>query len=510
MATAAAMRSGPTTRQTWILSLRARLIASHIFVILLALSLVLLISGAYLRRYELKAERERIEQLAGVVAISTTFNFLDRGIQRPIVTEQRIEAIDAQAQEMNVRLLVFDRDGTVLYDSNPTDSLTGITFSDYVSPIRRLLQSVTEQADVKKVWVQPDSKQNPLPGEQVLLAASVRNKPRTVVGMVAPPRRYPLLATFLPRLMIVAAVSLAVASVAGYLLSRRIAAPIGKLTSAANLMAAGNLKQRVSGESSDEIGTLVASFNTMSQRVSETAKSQRDLLANVAHELRTPLTSVQGYAQALREGVIDNEEEQLRALATIGNESERMGRLIGQLLDLARLESGQSTLLVRSVAVEPLMQRVADRFRPEAMRNGLTMEVIGGGNLTVTGDEDRMTQILSNLVDNAIRHTPKGGRVRLEAGTDAELGVRFTVADTGSGIPQERLSKIFERFERGDLGRRDRSGFGLGLAIVRELVVLHGGKIAVASEIGAGTTFAVDFPVAGPTMNTSLGVVAPA
>jgi signal transduction histidine kinase len=249
----------------------------------------------------------------------------------------------------------------------------------------------------------------------------------------------------------------------------------------------------------------------MSRRVAATSRSQRELLANVAHELRTPLTSVQGYAQALRDGVIEDRAEQERALTTIGRESERMANLIGQLLDLARLESGQSRLKLRPVAAANLLDRVAERFQPAASRKGIVLHVAGGTGLTIQGDEDRLVQILSNLVDNALRHTPGGGHVKLEAASNLVLNgraadIRLTVADTGEGIPPDRLPHIFDRFDRGASATTDGSGFGLGLAIVRELVALHGGTIRVSSQVGLGTTFVVDLPAATPAPTVTQSV----
>jgi signal transduction histidine kinase len=473
--------------------LRARLIASHSFVILLAIAFVLLISAAYLRRYETTYERERIEQASQTLTVST--NFLV-----PAVTterrEARIEAIDALAAELDLRLIVFGRNANVLYDSDEANSLEDQRMSTYLTTIRRLLEQAKARGGIYQRWVEPPD-DDPLAGQLVLLSAGGPRPQGQVLAVVAPPRRYPLLGQFLPRLLLVAGLSLAVASVAGYALSRRIAAPVARLTAAADAMAAGNLEQKVPDEGPDELGRLVTSFNTMSHQVAATSRSQRELLANVAHELRTPLTSVQGYAQALRDGVIDDESEEERALATIGRESERMASLIGQLLDLARLESGQTRLSLRPVDVAHLVERVADRFRPAASAKTITLHVDAAPSLVVNGNEGRLVQILSNLVDNAIRHTPEGGHVKIAAtaGHPAPV-VRFTVADTGEGIALDRLPRVFDRFQRGERESQERSGFGLGLAIVRELVDLHGGAIRVSSQLGVGTTFAVDLPAA--------------
>jgi signal transduction histidine kinase len=480
------------------LSLRARLIVSHAFVILLALALVLLFSAAYLRRYESTVERARIEQLSDTLTISA--NYLAK---QPLTSanQQRIEAIDALAAEQNVRLLVFGRAGQVLYDSDEKYSLTGQILPGYGPPVRTLVRQSALRSGVQRHWITP-SGNDPLSGNLVLLGAGGPGAQGKALAIVVPPKRFPLLARYLPRLLLVAAISLAIASLAGYLLSRRIAAPVDRLTVAANSMAEGRLEQEVAGEGPDELGRLVATFNTMSRRVAATARSQRDLLANVAHELRTPLTSVQGYALALRDGVIEDRAERERALATIGRESERMANLIGQLLDLARLESGQTRLNLRPVATAPLLDRVGERFQPLASQMGVSLHVAGDTRLGIQGDEDRLVQILSNLVDNAIRHTPPGGHVKLEATSNLVLNgrtaseIRLTVADTGVGIPPERLAHIFDRFDRGTLDSADSSGFGLGLAIVRELVSLHGGAIRVSSQPGHGTTFAVDLPAA--------------
>ena len=493
-------RLPPSAFRHSFLSLRARLIATHVFVILLALSLVLLLSAVYLRRYEHSVEKDRIEQFSKTLTVST--NFLARQTTNPN-RERRIEAIDALAAEEGIRLLVFNRAAEVLYDSDEPGSLTGRVFPDYLDPVSLLLRRADRRGGVQRQWVQP-REDDPLAGQLVLLSAGGPGAQGRVLAIVAPERRYPLLRRYLPILMLVAAVSLAVASLAGYLLSRRIAAPVNRLTNATHAMADGQLEQAVPGEGPDELGRLVASFNAMSRRVAATARSQRDLLANVAHELRTPLTSVQGYALALRDGVIEDMPEQQRALTTIGRESERMASLIGQLLDLARLESGQTRLTLRPVDVDSLLERVAERFRPAATQKGITLLVDGSPTFAVLGDEGRLVQVLSNLVDNAIRHTPSGGHAKLEVAPHVVDGrgspqVRFTVADTGGGISPDRLPRIFDRFARGDGEGTDRTGFGLGLAIVRELVALHNGEIRVSSQLGAGTTFVVDFPAAPST-----------
>lgn len=491
----------------WRDSLRARLIASHAVVLLLALGLVLLFSAAFLRRYERDAAEDRLADLA--VPLVAEVNVARLADRAPELRALRIDALDAQAAAMEIRILVADSDGRVRYDTDEAGGLRRESLPEYAPIIATVIREAQNDRDLHYRFVEP-SDDDAFAGRQVLIAAG-QTRPfvaRHALVIVTDDERIPLLRLFLPRLLIVAGFTLVIASVAGLLLSRHIARPIERLTVAADAMARGDLKQQVLGSGEDEIGRLVGSFNAMSAQVAATYQSQRDLLANVAHELRTPLTSVQGYVQAIRDGVVLTEAERDAALATIGRESERMTTLIGQLLDLARLESGQTRLTMGPVAVTTVFDRIAERFRPLAAEKGVALTIDmpdAPPGLALRGDEARLIQIVSNLVANAIRHTPAGGRISLDARLlSAAPIVRLTVRDSGDGIAPERLPAIFDRFVRDDVDASD-SGtdgdarFGLGLAIVKELVELHGGRIDVESQPGRGTTFTLDLPGAMAT-----------
>lgn len=489
-------------------SLRARLIASHTLVLLLALALVLGISAIGLRRYERRAQEEELLDLAVPLAVEA--NLLLGGLggaDAGLLRQRATTLLEYQAFEMDVRLLVLRPDGEVAFDSDQGAPLVGQTLEAYRGAVRITLDAAAGRQRVVRRVVRADGEAvDPFAGQIVVMAAGGRvsagqaNQGLGALLLVSPLRTQGVTGRFLPPLLLILAIALGVAAVAGYLLSRRISAPVGRLTTAADAMAAGDLEQRVPEEGPDEIGRLVASFNAMSHQVAATARSQRKLLADIAHELRTPLTSVQGYAQALRDGVLPDKAEEQRALATIGTEADRMGRLIRQLLELARLESGQTKLALRPVETRAALDRVQGRFRPEAERRGVTLLVAAAPGLHVLADEERLHQVLDNLVGNALRHTPAGGEIVLAAAEpppDATGGaqVRLTVRDIGSGIAPERLPRIFDRFARGEDGA-GREGFGLGLAIVKELVQAQGGTLAVASRLGEGTTFTVDLPAA--------------
>lgn len=478
--------------------LRARLIASHSIVIIVAVMLLLSISAAYLRRYESRVEKDRIEGFSKTLTIS--INYIARQTRLNQVTG-RSEAIDALARQENIRLIVLSRTADVIYDTDDSDSLAGTTLNEFADETTALIRASNDPTIVDQRWLDPDPN-SPFADQLLLLSSGGPVRQELALLIVAPERRYPLLAFYLPRVLVVAAISLAVAILVAYVLSVRLSAPINRLTLAADAMATGKLDQAVPGGGDDEVGRLVTSFNQMSRQIAATSLSQRELLANVAHELRTPLTSIQGYAQALRDDVIETDRERLQALSIIGGEASRMATLIGQLLDLSRLESGQTKLAIGVVPVDELIARVFDRFQAPATQKNIHFDSLVGPGLAVVGDEGRLIQLFSNLLDNAIRHTDRGGHIQIQAhlapppdGRD-RTHVRLIVADTGAGIAPEHLRRVFERFNRGGRSVQEHDGFGLGLAIAREIVDLHRGTIAVSSQVGVGTTWVIELPFA--------------
>jgi two-component system sensor histidine kinase ResE len=213
--------------------------------------------------------------------------------------------------------------------------------------------------------------------------------------------------------------------------------------------------------------------------------------------LRTPLTSIRGWSQALLDGTAESGERQQQAATVIYAEAGRMERMVKQLLDLARMESGQLELARQPVDLGQLLSEVKDSFEPRAREKGVDLILALQQAPQVMGDGDRLTQIFANLLDNALSHTPAGGRVRLALYLLSDGQVEIVVQDNGRGIPQEELSRIFERFYQVDKSRAasaERQGSGLGLAIVRELVEAHGGQITARSAPDQDTVFAIRLP----------------
>lgn len=485
-----------TTRTRRRDTLQARLIASHALVILIALGLVLSASSVFLRRYETRAEAERLAQLAvPLVAQANAARLVDEPTGAS--TDRRLgeAALDAQAAAMDVRLIVVNGRGNVRYDSSVTTSLENQELPEFASNAVSVLTSARSNSGIVTQHHRPRG-DSLFTGKNVLIAAGTTGplEPRRALVIVSDRNRVPVLRQFLPRLLLITGIALLFASMIGFGLSRRIAGPIQRLTHAADGIAAGRLDQHVDGTGTDEIARLIGSFNTMSAQVAATHRSQRDLLANVAHELRTPLTSVQGYARALRDDVIDDDESRSRALDVIGVESEKMTTLIAQLLELARLESGQTQLTLTDIEANELLRQVEERFTPAATAKGVQLLRASGSPIRIHADEMKMTQALSNLVANALRHTPAGGRITLSATSSGAGRVALAVSDTGTGIPDDDLPRIFDRFHRGETPQGEAPGFGLGLAIVQEIVERHGGLVSVESHAPGGTTFSIDIP----------------
>jgi signal transduction histidine kinase len=295
--------------------------------------------------------------------------------------------------------------------------------------------------------------------------------------------------TLIERLLLAGLVGIAVSAALAWYLSRRITKPVEALAEAAAEIAEGRYDIEVSKVSSrDEIGELSARFGEMAMRLQEAEELERNFLMTVSHELRTPLTAIRGHVEALREGVAQDEAARKESLAVIASETERLERLVGDVLDLAKLDTRRFTLRHEEVDMGRLLERAYTSFAEEARRRGIDYRQVIEARPVIVADGDRVLQIISNLLSNAFRWTPDGGRVELalqqENGT-----ISVAVEDSGPGISEDDAERIFRPF-----WSRDGLGTGLGLAIARELAAAHGGHILLESEPGRGTRFQLVLP----------------
>jgi signal transduction histidine kinase len=236
---------------------------------------------------------------------------------------------------------------------------------------------------------------------------------------------------------------------------------------------------------------VAEAFNQMSATIQAEQQTQQDFLANVSHDLKTPLTSIQGYSQAIIDGATGDPVEAARI---IHEEAERMNRMVVELTDLARLQSGRLTIQSVPIDLGRVAAAVGQRLAIVAREKGVSLTVDAPSMPEINGDGDRLVQVLTNLISNAIQFTPAGGSVSVKAQV-RDGGVEVVVQDTGIGIPPDELPRIFERFYQVDKARGPRRGTGLGLAIVQEIVQLHGGSISAASAgENRGSTFTVWLP----------------
>lgn len=288
-------------------------------------------------------------------------------------------------------------------------------------------------------------------------------------------------------------ISIIIASAVIYSVSRRISRPIENIRLAADAIAAGDFSRDVPVEGRDEIARLALSFNYMKNRLRQVEQMRKELIANVSHELRTPLTTIRGFIQGILDGVI-TPGQQDRYLRLAHQETARLTRLVKDLLELAKLQAGGIKLNPGPVDVAALLRELAEEYRLGAEKRNIAINVSPGEKIIVQADQDRLRQIVLNLLSNAVKYSDNGGEIVVGAIAGKEY-VRIYVRDSGRGIPDDELERIFDKFHRVDSSRDSASGgTGLGLAIVKELVELHGGRVTARSRLGQGTEMTVEIP----------------
>ncbi|MBI5301057.1 MAG: HAMP domain-containing protein [Chloroflexi bacterium] len=481
------------------MSLRTRLILTHLFIILFTLAILGVSLAIILRDYQRQVQLSRLGDAVVPLAFQARAMAQNDVAPRDILTR-----LQPQAGDVGDVILVTDK-GLVLADANY--NLTNRTIA--LTPLERA------QAAKGFFW---GATQARALNRQLLYAAVAIGQLRgqnVYIALAAPDRGFfNVLDEIGASLLIAGIITLIVSLLAALLLARSIARPISRLTHATEAIARGQYEHRVPIKGGDEIGRLATSFNSMAAQVQSARQMEKDFVANVSHELKTPLTSIQGFAQAILDGAVQDIVGAQRAAQTIYDETGRMARIVGELLTLARLESGQMTLARETINLAEALPNWVARLRPRANSANVTVVTVVDALPPITFDPGRLEQVVTNLVDNAIKYNRPGGSVTVSARVEIEptvVGssvfrrratpppqkrwVTLVVADTGFGIPAEDLPRLFERFYRGDKARVA-GGTGLGLSIAKEIIVAHGGKIAVESQVGQGTTFTAHLPVA--------------
>jgi signal transduction histidine kinase len=295
------------------------------------------------------------------------------------------------------------------------------------------------------------------------------------------------------RWLLATLIALFFSGIVGLILSGAMARPLRRLTAAAGAVAQGDLDQQVPVGSRDELGSLSQAFNDMTARLRAARQMQVDFVANVSHELRTPLTAVKGLVETLRDGAVDDPDVRDRFLETVESETDRLIRLVNDLLILSRADSEALNLQREPVDLGHLATETVAKLRAQAeAQEVILIAEVGAGIPLALADGDRIEQVLVNVLDNAIKYSRPGGVVTVEVGEGPKQTVEVRVRDEGMGIRKEELPRIGERFYRADKARsRTEGGSGLGLAIARALVDAQGGRLWLESEEGEGTVVTV-------------------
>ncbi len=471
----------PLLRPRQLQTVRGRVYLTLGATILLTLTIAGVVFFFLLGGYQDRLAASTLRQIGAPVYTSVTTP-PGTGIEGLEVSRQLTGTI---AADPDVRILFVDRDGLVLGEASEQPRFRGerldIDLSGAGIGIDNFLEGTLTASDGARL--------NYL-AAQLDPAAAARFNAEFIVLALPMEDRQSVLGDLTPRLFLSAGLALAAAVIVGLLLSRSIYRPLQATTAAARSVARGRFDHKVEVSGTREARELAESFNQMTDEVERQQAALRDFLANVSHDLQTPLTSINGFSQALLDGTVNDEESRENAFRIIEEESRRLLRLVEGLLDLSRIEAGQVEVHLGPVHVAGLLSHIHDLFRLRADDLDVRLEVTGADVPDVSGDIDRLEQVLANIVDNALRHTPPGGNVVLSARRESDVTVGIAISDTGAGIPEEDQPHLFDRYFRA-LRPGSEGGTGLGLAISRELVQAQNGEIQVESRENVGTTFRV-------------------
>jgi signal transduction histidine kinase len=479
-------------------SLRFRLWLTYALVV----GVVLMIAGAAVVIYLLRnpaIDRREVQRLHLVSALMLQRNQAVSALLRnpnPETIDQALRRIDNVS---TARVVLFSADGTILGDSRASSAGALPDFSMLQKNSQRELPMFRDSAQRQWLYVL-----TPIEDQYYFLVAAprVRNSLATL-----------LRDEFISLFGRAALLALVFSLVMAFWIAYWITSPLQRMAQGARAVSSGEFKP-IPLRGPGEVQALAQAFNEMGEKVQASQRSQRDFIANVSHDLKTPLTSIQGFAQAILDGTASEPAALQQAAGVIYDEAGRMHRMVLDLLELARLDSGVVSIEHTRLDLEQLLGDVVEKFTPQSRQAQGDLQLVVGKDLPVlVGDHDRLAQVFTNLVENAIKYTPAGGQVLVSAqctGDWFEIGV----ADTGPGIPDDQLPRIFERFYQTDKSRSrgSRSGVGLGLAIAREIVQLHGGEISAHNRSAstapnsavspAGSLFLVRLPAPRPDDST--------
>ena len=369
------------------------------------------------------------------------------------------------------RIILVAANGTVIGDSK-REFLGATNYTDSsITPLGMSLVSGGVKQTLAELYISSDPTAEPYVAPFLRLSATINRS-----------------------LLLGGSVAIAIGLLLTFILSRRMTSPIGALAKAARRLGHGDLSQRVRLQGEGEVAALGQAFNSMASDLEYAEQLRRNMVADVAHELRTPLSNIQGYLEAIRDGIV---EPNVTTIHSLSEEVALLSRLVNELQELSLAEAGELKLVYQAENVGNLVRQAATLRQPQMTAKAISLSLDVPDDLPpVNIDWQRVNEVLHNLLENAVAHTPKGGTINIAAAPKGKW-VEVTVSDTGEGIPAKDLPHIFERFYRVDKSRaRATGGSGLGLTIAKRLVEAHGGTITAQSELGKGSRFSFTLPVA--------------
>lgn len=463
-------------------SLRFRLLLAFVLVILVAVGAVYLFvsqtTGGEIHRYGERSEQARF----GRVAFELHRYYREHGDWKGIQPY-----VEQWGNLYGRRIILTDSSGVIVADSQ--GELLGQQYHPDTPSMR--LPPPLSQGELLEQQYYPytPGMRLPLPGEGSSMGTFYIS-PEPSAFFPSPLNLSQAISRFLLwGALLAAAASLLIT----YFLSRRISAPVKALTLAARQMEQGDLSQRVQSKEKDELGELAQAFNAMAENLERSEQLRRNMIADITHELRTPLSNLKGYLEAIHDGVVKPEPDAIRSL---DEEANLLSRLIDDLQELSLAEAGELKLNCQKENIIKLLKQTVAVEQSQAAAKEISLSADLPKKLPLVNvNSQRISQVLLNLIDNAITHTPRGGIITIAA-RQLDNWLEISVEDTGEGIPAEDLPNVFERFYRVDKSRaRATGGTGLGLAIAKYFVEAHNGKINVQSELGKGSRFSFTIPV---------------
>ncbi len=464
------------------MSLKLRLFATFTLIIVLCLGLIALSVTIILQSQRDRLAMERLEATA--MPIFTQVKSLIRG---QVTLTELLSNLEEQAQSNNVYIIFGDSDGNIVRQITPGQN----RFQRPIElPAGELPHDITQLTKGKFVntkgqtFIYSAYPLTKLANQQTThLDTLILAVPRT--GAIA------VIAELFTPFLLAGLIALVVSLIIAIFLARSIYHPINGIRIAAEKLAQGQYDQKIPLAGPKEIKELAASFNQMAGQIKRSQQQLRHFVADASHQLKSPLTSIHGFAQALLDGTASDDTAKQRAATIISDESRRMKRQVDELLELARMQAGQLKMEREQVNVNELLEHCREVFEVQAEEKKVTVKIEAEPPIHVLGDFDRLEQAFSNILDNAIKNSPTNSEVKIISRNLRPDSIEVRIIDNGPGIPPEQLPYLFERFHQADSLR---SGFGLGLAIAKEIFLAHGGTIDVKSEPGEGTEFILKLP----------------